>query len=86
MKLKHEFVFQKIGKSYVSVAVGKSANDFHGVIKLNEVGYDIVTLMKEETTEEQMVEKLLEMYDADRETITQYVRDVVEYLKEQEVI
>ena len=49
MKLKYQFVFQPVGKTYMGVAVGESAKEFSGMLQLNEVGYDIVSLMTEET-------------------------------------
>jgi hypothetical protein len=86
MKLKYQFVFQPIGDIYMGVPVGDSAKQFHGMMQLNEVGYDIVSLMTEEICREDIVEKILEMYDVDRETAELYVNDVICYLEEQEVL
>lgn len=86
MKLKYQFVFQPVGKTYMGVPVGESAKQFHGMLQLNEVGYDIVSLMKEEISQDEMVSKLLEIYDTDAETATGYVNQVVKYLQEQDVI
>ena len=86
MKLKYQFVFQPIGEIYMGVAVGESAKQFHGMMQLNEVGYHIVSLMTEEISREEIVDKLLEIYDTDRESSLGYVDEVVEYLKEQGVL
>lgn len=86
MKLKYQFVFQPLGKTYVGVPVGESAKVFHGMLQLNEVGYDIVSMMKEEISREEMADKLLQIYDTDRETALNYIDQVVDYLKEQEVL
>ena len=86
MKLKYQFVFQPVGKTYMGVAVGESAKEFSGMLQLNEVGYDIVSLMTEETSREEIVDKMLDIYDADRETVCKYVDEVVEYLTENGVL
>ncbi len=86
MKLKYQFVFQPVGKTFMGVAVGESAKLFSGMLQLNEVGHDIVALMTEEISRDEIVEKMLDIYDADRETVCRYVDEVVEYLKENEVI
>ena len=52
----------------MGVAVGESARQFHGMMQLNEVGYDIVSLMTEEISREEIVDKLLEIYDTDRDS------------------
>lgn len=86
MKLKYQFVFQPLGKTYMGVPVGESAKLFHGMLQLNEVGYDIVSLMTEEISREEMADKLLEIYDTDRETVLAYIDQSVEYLTGQGVL
>ncbi len=86
MKLKYQFVFQPLGEAYMGVPVGDSAKQFHGMMQLNEVGYDIVSLMTEDISREEIVEKILEIYDVDQETAILYVDDAISYLEEQEVL
>lgn len=70
----------------MGVPVGESARQFHGMMQLNEVGYDIVSLMTEEISREEIVDKLLEMYDTDRDSALKYVDDIIAYLEEQGVL
>ena len=70
----------------MGVAVGESAKQFHGIMQLNEVGYHIVSLMTEEISREKIVDKLLEIYDTDRDSALTYVNDVIKYLEEQGVL
>lgn len=86
MKLKYKLVFQLVGNDYMGVAVGDSAKQFGDILQLNEVGYDIVSLMKEEISRDEIVEKLLDIYDDDRDTVGKYVDEVVEYLTENELL
>lgn len=86
MKLKYQFHFQPVGKIYMGVAVGESARNFHGMLQLNEMGYDIVSLMVKEISRDEIVERLLQVYEPNREKIEEYVDNVVKYLKAQEVL
>lgn len=86
MKLKYHFIFQPLGKTYAGVPVEESAKLFHGMLQLNEVGYHIVSMMTEEINREEMADKLLEIYETDRETALGYIDHVVDYLKEQGVL
>lgn len=86
MKLKYQFVFQPVGKTYMGVAVGDSAKQFSGMLQLNEVGHDIVSLMTDEISRDEIVDKMLDIYDADRDTVCKYVDEVVEYLTENRVL
>lgn len=86
MKLKYQFVFQPVGKTYMGVAVGDSAKQFSGMLQLNEVGYDIVSQMTDDISRDEIVDKILDIYDSDRDTVSKYVDEVVEYLTENEVL
>ena len=86
MKLKYKFAFQPIGKNYIGIAVDESATEFSGMLELNETGYDMVNLMQEETTREALIEKLLTVYNTDRETLSNYLDEVIAYLTEQGVL
>lgn len=86
MKLKFQFVFQPLGKTYMGVPVGESSKSFHGMLQLNEVGYDIVSMMKEDISREEMADKLQELYETDSDTAFAYVDQVVEYLRDEGVV
>lgn len=86
MKLKYQFVFQPLGKTYMGVPVGDSAKKFNGLLQLNEVGHDIVAMMTEDISREQIADKFIEIYDTDRTTALAYIDEVVDYLKAQDVL
>lgn len=86
MRLKYEFVFQPVGDTYIGVAVGDDAKLFSGMLQLNEVGYDIVSLMTEDISRDEMIDSILSRYDADRDTVAQYVDEVTDYLAKEEVV
>jgi len=86
MRLKYNFHFQPVGRTYVGVAIGEDARKFSGMIQLNEVGHDIVALMTDEITRDKVVEKILAEYDSDAETVGKYVDDIIEYLTNEGVL
>ena len=68
MKVKGGFILRKIGSKYMAVPVGERTRDVHGMVALNETGAFIWQLLEEDRTEEEVIEKILEEYDVDRET------------------
>ena len=81
MKLKHTFEMMEIDEQQMAVPVGDGADAFHGILKLNKSAAAILELLREDTTEEEMVQKLMEDYDTSEEEIRTYVHDYVEELK-----
>ena len=46
MKLKYDFIIQKVGDTQVAVPAGDDANRFSGIIKLNTTGAVIFEMLK----------------------------------------
>lgn len=86
MHLKYTFHFQPVGRTFVGVAIGDDAKKFSGMIQLNEVGHDIVALMTNEIKRDEIVDKILEEYDSDAETVGKYVDDIINYLDQEGVL
>lgn len=63
----------------VAIPLGKNAQLFHGVIKMNDTGAFILDLLKEEISEEDIVRLISKEFDASKEQIT---ADVHSYLDE----
>ncbi len=70
----------------MGVAVGDDAKRFNGMLQLNEVGYDIVSLMTNDISKDEIIENILDSYDTDRDTAAQYVDEVIAYLSKEEVL
>ena len=78
MQIKKDFTIQKVGSSYVAVAVGESSKNFHGMIRLNETGAFLWNLMAEKNcSENDLVDAILAEYEVDRETVVADVRRIV---------
>ncbi len=87
MKLKYNFVTNQVADKIVAVAVGDDLEKFNGFIKMNDVAASIFGLLKEETTEEQVVESMKKLYPHDTEDeIRETVKGFVEKLFEAGVL
>ena len=82
MKLKHTFEIMEIDDQMMAVPVGDGAEEFHGILRMNQSAAAILELLKEDTTEEEIVAKLLEEYDSTEEELQGFVHGYLEQLKE----
>lgn len=86
MKLKYNFVFQKVGEAYIGVSVLEDAEKYPGMLILNESSRDIAEKLRREISREELIAEVMEEYDGDRDEITEWVDEVLDFLKEKEVI
>ena len=77
MKVKSDFIIHN--RENESLLVSTGASDFNGLVRGNKTFGDIVGLMEEDTTEDQIVASMLERYDATEEQVR---RDVVRVITE----
>jgi hypothetical protein len=80
MRLNKDFIYRKVGSDSVLVPVGSSS--FSGMVKGNATTGELIECLKEDMTEEQMIERLLEKYDAPREIIAADVANVLNKLRQ----
>lgn len=79
MKLKADFITQDIDGTQFLVPVGGEA--FRGIVRSNKTAAFIVNLLKEETTEAQIIDALYARYDAPKEEIAADVREILSTLR-----
>lgn len=79
MKLKKEFVTQEIDGEQIMVSVGNSG--FCGLVRSNASAAFIVDCLKEDTTKEEIVQAMLERYDASPEIIEKSVAEILSTLE-----
>ena len=79
MKLKHDFIIQDIEETQFLVPVG--AESFQGIVRSYQTAAFIVDCLREETTEEAIVDAMLDRYAVDRETVTADVKEILEKLR-----
>lgn len=79
MKLKSNYITQNIEDFQFLVPLGGEA--FHGIARSNRTAAFIVNCLKENTTEEKIVEAMCRKYDAPRETIAADVKEILGLLR-----
>lgn len=79
MKLKSCFITHDTGDEHITVSSGGVS--FNGLIRSNKTAGFIVECLKEETTEDAIIEKMLEKYDAPRELIASDVAKILGNLR-----
>ncbi len=85
MKLKDHYETMAMRDKIVAVPMGDEVS-FNGALKLNKTGAAILELLKEETTEEALVEKLSERFEAPKDLLREDVRQCVAMLREKNLI
>ncbi len=79
MKLRDGFITHTSNGEHITVTAGNTA--FNGMIRSNQTAGFIMECLKDDVTKEDIVEKMLEKYDADRERIESDVDKVLEQLR-----
>ena len=71
MKIKAGFILRDVaGKTFV-VATGELSKNFKGMITLNETGKCIWKLLENDNTKEEIVDKMLEVYEGVERSIVE---------------
>ena len=79
MKLKENFIIQNIEDTQFLVPVG--TEEFQGIVRSNRTAAFIVDCLKEETSEEQIVDRMFASFDAPRKEIADDVKDILATLR-----
>lgn len=78
MKIKDSFILRNVAGSNVVLPMGASSSKFSGMLSLNETGVFLWENLKNEITEEDLVNAMLAEYNVASE---QAKEDVKEFLK-----
>lgn len=77
LKLKYDFEIIELDDRMVAVPVGENVSEFRGVIKMNTTAARIFELLKDDTTEDAIIDTLSAEYEAPREVVS---TDVQRYI------
>lgn len=86
MNVKREFVLREIAGDLLLVPTGKTALDLNGMLTLNEVGAEIWRMLPEVKDEDEIVERLLQDYEATAEEIRPDVSAFLGKLRELNIL
>lgn len=78
MKLKDGFITRELEGEQIMVSVNSG---FSGLVRSNKTAAFIVDCLGNDTTEDEIVEKMLEKYDAPKEVITEDVKTILDTLR-----
>lgn len=81
MKLKEGFITYNTGDENLLIATGEAGKSFNGIVRNNETAAFIAELLKEEITEEEIVNRILDTYDVDEKTAKKDVRKLLDTFK-----
>ena len=84
MKLNENFLIHQTDNGEILIPVGEETKKFHGVVKLNGTGSDIVHLLENnDLSLEELLERFYNEYpDSDKEKIKEGVTSFVNKLRE----
>lgn len=87
MKLKYNFVMNKVADQNVAVAVGDDLANFNGFLKMNDIGAYIFDMLKNDVTEDEIVAAMVKDYkDSTEAEIRETVQGFVAQLKENGIV
>ena len=81
MKLKKGFITHTVMGTQMMVAAGAEAANFHGLVRSNETAAFIVDCLKNDITESEIVDALLENYEVERSIAKKDVRKILDKLE-----
>ena len=82
MKLKQTLLFQDLGEETVVVPVEAAAEAFHGMMRVNATGADIIKSFVDGLSEEAAAARLVERFDGvNMDQALKAVRDTAEKLR-----
>ena len=78
MKLKNGFITHESNGEHITVTAGNTA--FTGMVRSNATAGFIVECLKKDTTKEEIIQKMLDTYDAPVEVLEKDVDKILEQL------
>lgn len=78
MKLNHEFITREMDDQQIMIS---ASGKFSGLVRSNKTAAFIVDCLADDTTEEEIVQKMLAKYDAPEEIIREDVKKILDTLR-----
>ena len=80
MKISDGFLAHSDGETKLLVSTGKT--DFSGLVRSNQAAGFIIWCLEQETTEDEIVSRMLEVYDASEDVLRRDVKKILGQLRE----
>lgn len=85
MKLRDGYLLRTVAGKNIVVSVGSDV-EFNGMLTLNDTGVFFWELLKNDTTKEEMLAKILEEYDVSQDEVSGDLDDFLTKLKEAKLL
>ena len=86
MRISDQFILRQIAGEYIIIPTGQTTLKFNGMITVNEQGAFLWEALKEEITEDALVDAVLVEYDTDRQTAQADVAEFLEVLRQKRIL
>lgn len=86
MRLKDDFILHNTGEDFVIIATGEATKNFNGIIKLNNMGGEIVSFLSNDISEEDIVKAIVEKYEVEYEIAREDILNLLDSLRKAGVI
>lgn len=86
MRIGKQYILREIAGDYVIIPAGKTALEFNGLITVNEQGAFLWQKLSGDTTEEELVDAVLEEYEVDKQTAQADVAEFVAVLRQRGIL
>lgn len=87
MKLKYEFIVNQVADNMVAVPVGSDLEGFNGFLKVNDIGAEILEILKNEVTVEEAAAELLKKHpESNMEEVLETVKEFTDKLMENGIV
>lgn len=86
MRLKDDFILHNTGEDFVIIATGEATKNFNGIIKLNNMGGEIVGLLTTDISEDEIIKAIVEKYEVEYEIAREDILNLLDSLRKAGVI
>lgn len=68
MKLKKKFIVREVAGEYILIPTGEGVTEYNGIFTISPVAALAIELMEKDSTRDEIIQKILDEFDTDRET------------------
>lgn len=86
MKLKYKFAIEKVASFWAAVPILDDAEKYHAVLSLNEISARVLKLLEHDTTEEEIIQTILQEYEAEESVVRADVADLLKKMREADIL
>ena len=85
VKLNENYVLRQVAEEFILIPVTGDL-DFNGIIALNEVGKEIYDLLPQVENEEELVDRLYDIFEATKEEIAADCKEFLAQLRTEKIL